>query len=357
MRRDYRVDVRPKNDRGKYVVDVRWIDLQTLMPSRRRPSYATKEEATKQANLIRSRLAQGEEPFLAERDDRAPRPTVREVLDVGKATDRGAQHIAAIEASALGSMPAEDFDLADLEGFKAEREKGGAGPKTSGKDLAFLKRKCRHAKALGLIDSHFFERLDGDKDTRRRLMPTYNPLKDSAGREIPAGAFERIFSCLHPDARRAVLWAWTTGSRLGEVAALDWREHWSPEGFRPIVQKKCRPRVVAYDPAVLGQRRPGGLVFAEMGASAKEIYGHLQAKWRYAVKAADVGHFRFHDLRHTYGTILRRKGTTFSDIAAIMGITEPMAHVYAHEDTERIQIEAQRIVAHPWHKPASEASA
>jgi integrase len=58
------------------------------------------------------------------------------------------------------------------------------------------------------------------------------------------------------------------------------------------------------------------------------------------VRAAKVPHYRFHDLRHTYGTRLRRDGKTYSDIAAIMGITEAMAHVYAHEDTERIQREA-----------------
>jgi integrase len=54
-------------------------------------------------------------------------------------------------------------------------------------------------------------------------------------------------------------------------------------------------------------------------------------------------HYRFHDLRHTYGTLFRREGKTFSDIAAIMGITEAMAHVYAHEDTEKIQREATKL--------------
>ena len=75
-------------------------------------------------------------------------------------------------------------------------------------------------------------------------------------------------------------------------------------------------------------------------ASYSSIAKRLQACWRYAVKAAKVPHYRFHDLRHTCGTRLRRDGKTYSDIAAIMGITEGMAHVYAHEDTERIQREA-----------------
>jgi integrase len=175
-------------------------------------------------------------------------------------------------------------------------------------------------------------------------MPVYSA-KNSAGREIPDAEFEAIVAILAKDARRAVLFARTTGCRKNEVASLDWRAHWSPEGFRPLVQKGSSRRVVVYDPAVLGPRRPGGLVFGEMAGTVPEIYRRLTSAWRYAVKRAKVPHYRFHDLRHTYGTCLRREGRTFSDIAAIMGITEAMAHVYAHEDTERIQIEAQKLGA------------
>jgi integrase len=171
-------------------------------------------------------------------------------------------------------------------------------------------------------------------------MPAYNPKRDSAGREIPDDHFEAIFGHLAKDARRAVLFARTTGCRKREVASLDWRAHWSAEGFRPIVQKGSSPRVVSYDAAILGPRRPGGLVFGELAGTVPEIYQRLTAAWRYAVKAAKVPHYRFHDLRHTYGTILRREGKTFSDLAAIMGISEAMAHVYAHEDTEKLQREA-----------------
>jgi integrase len=86
----------------------------------------------------------------------------------------------------------------------------------------------------------------------------------------------------------------------------------------------------------IGARRDSG----ELAGTVPEIYQRLTAAWRYAVKAAKVPHYRFHDLRHTYGTILRREGKTFSDLAAIMRISEAMAHVYAHEDTEKLQREA-----------------
>lgn len=170
-------------------------------------------------------------------------------------------------------------------------------------------------------------------------MPAYK-IAESPGKEITDADLdlELILTRLNKRARRAVLFARTTGSRLGEVATLDHQAHWSPEDFRPIIQKGCKPGVVAYDPAIIGLRGIG-LVFAELGSTPEGIYRRLQSCWRYAVKAAKVPHYRFHDLRHTYGTLLRRSGMTYSDIACVMGITEAMAHVYAHEGTERIQRE------------------
>jgi integrase len=257
------------------------------------------------------------------------------VLEAYPQTERGDWHVRAFKATALAGKPAEEFELADLEGFIEER----GNLKTCSKDLLFLKRACAYAKAKGRIERHYFERLAGDKVTRRRLMPAYNPAKDSAGQEIPDADLEAIFSKLSPRARRAVLFARSTGCRLNEVASLHWQIHRVPEGFAPIQQKGSGTRLVPYDKALLGG--PGiGLVFPELGSTPEEIRQSLQACWRYAVKAAKVRHYRFHDLRHTFGTVLRTQGRSFSDIAAIMGITELMAHVCAHEDRKKIQVEA-----------------
>ena len=90
-----------------------------------------------------------------------------------------------------------------------------------------------------------------------------------------------------------------------------------------------------------------GLVFSELGGSKAAIYARLTACWRYAVKAAKVGPYRFHDLWHSYGTDLRAAGRSFDDIAAIVGFTAQMAHVYAHEDTEALQREAIKAGTNP----------
>jgi integrase len=318
--------------RGRYIVDVSYASPEGR--KRHRQGFTRKVEADAHADSIRERLRAGKPPFEATSEQPRQIVTVLDVLLAYPKSERGEQHVEAIKKTVLASKSAEDFELADLEGFLAER----GNLKTCAKDFSFLKRACALAKARGRISCHYFEKLAGDKVTRRRLMPAYR-VGDSPGREIPDVDLERIFGKLNRRARRAVLFARTTGCRLGEVAALDWRAHWTPEGFRPITQKGSRPRIVACDPEVVGPRGIG-LVFSELGSTADEIEGRLQSRWRYAVKAAKMPHYRFHDLRHTYGTLLRREGKTFSDIAAIMGITEAMAHVYAHEDTAALQREA-----------------
>jgi integrase len=343
------VSVNKNRSRGRYVV---LCSVPEAGRRRRyRQSFPTKQEAEAHADAIRARLRAGLPPFETP-EERGPGFTVLEILDFyaarpeGAASDRGAQHRAAFAATALASRPAESFALEDLEGFIVARrsvQKRKASAATCAKDFRYLKAACAYAKAK--ITRHYFENLAGDKTTRKRLMPAYR-VAESAGKEIPQAHLEAILSYLHRDARRAVIFARTMGCRKAEVAALDWQKHWSPEGFRPIVQKGSKPRVVACDPALVGPRGIG-LVFSELGATKAAVYARLTACWRYAVKAVKVGPYRFHDLRHTYGTALRAAGRTFDDIAAIMGITALMAHVYAHEDTEALQREAIQARMNP----------
>ncbi len=235
--------------------------------------------------------------------------------------------------------------VAHLDRFVAERE----GKKTVAKDLAFLRRALGLAKAHDLIRAHVFEKVAGDPVTRRRLMPPWKP-SDSNGKKIPAEVFEAILAKLHSDARRAVLFARSTGLRMNEVASLDWSMYAPGKGFRTATQKGSGDRFVGLDCLdVLGPRGIGP-VFAELGSNRRD---RLESLWRSAVKAAKRAakkegkvfpHHKFHDLRHTFATeeLEATGGHDFGAVAAVLGISERMAHVYAHEDRERAQINAAK---------------
>jgi integrase len=317
--------------------DGRWIASWVYGGKQYQRRYRTEASAAWARREALASLDLGNDP-REKLDPRRSAVTVLDVLDFyakrepAPKSDRHSQHRAAFAKTALGSKAAEAFALADMEGFITAR-RGYAGAETCSKDFRHLKAACAYAKAKGKISKHYFENLAGDKVTRRRLMPP----SGEVGKPIPPEHLEAILARLHKDARRAVLFARSTGCRKGEVAALDWQKHLKPEGFVPIVQKKSRKRFVAYDPAIVGPRGIG-LVFSELGTTKEAIEERVTACWRYAVKAAKVGHYRFHDLRHSYGTDLTDAGRTYDDVGAIMGISGEMAKVYGHRDDAKLQL-------------------
>lgn len=90
--------------------------------------------------------------------------------------------------------------------------------------------------------------------------------------------------------------------------------------------KKLRERSDGTGPVI---RKPSG----------REI--HSCRKWfENCVDAAKVEGFRYHDLRHTFGTRLRRNGVPLEDIAALLDHEIPelrMTKRYAHVDIDRLR--------------------
>jgi integrase len=238
-----------------------------------------------------------------------------------------------IERFALGKVQAEAVRLNDLEQFKLER-KVSVG--SIAKDFRHLKAAMLFAKARGRIVKHVFETLG--RDRRRELMPSWRP-EETAGRVIPESELTRILGSMRPTARRIVQFLAATGLRKIEACVLDWREHRRDlpyPAFCPITQKGSRPRLIPFEAVetILGPRQTKGLVFSELGGTAEEIYRRLTACWRYAVKAAKVPHALLHDLRHTFGSVLRRE-TSKEDTASAMGISAAIASTYMdHESAD-----------------------
>jgi integrase len=83
-------------------------------------------------------------------------------------------------------------------------------------------------------------------------------------------------------------------------------------------------------------RKPSGL----------EVYS--SRKWFEAsLKKAAIADFCWHDLRHTFGTRLRRNGTPLEDIAALMGHDlgrNSITARYAHADIERLRAAVDSLV-------------
>lgn len=131
------------------------------------------------------------------------------------------------------------------------------------------------------------------------------------------------------------LLALTTGARKGELLALRWQD---VDTGRRVVHvgrsKNGDPKVLPLVPAVVEQLEafrgaPGGLVFPSRLNALKPMA--FEARWHEALKAANVRHFRFHDLRHSCASYLAQQGASLLEIADLLGHRQiSMSHRYAH---------------------------
>ena len=75
----------------------------------------------------------------------------------------------------------------------------------------------------------------------------------------------------------------------------------------------------------------GEYVFSENG----KPYRDVKTGWWTALKKAKIEGFRFHDLRHTFGTRLGMNGYDLKTIMEIMGIKDPkVAMIYLNPTPE-----------------------
>jgi integrase len=344
--------------RGRWCLDV-FVPRPDGGRQRIKSKFATKLDAEAEYGAIVERLRRGLPPYKTPEELAAENPppprTVADVLAhyaekhvprVASAAGRLAQHSAKIAERALGQLAAEQIALADLEGFRDERTapppkgKRRVSAKTVAKDLRHLKAAMRFAKRKGLITRHVFESLD--RDDLRELMPSWKS-EDTAGRVITDRELASILLKLRPAARRAVRFLRATGLRKMEACALDWREHWRDlpyPHFAPITQKGSKPRKIPFDAveSIVGPRQRSGLVFSELGSTAREVYDQLTACWRYATKRAGI-RARLHDLRHTFGSTLRRS-LSKEDVATTMGISAQVASTYLDHEAADLTLRA-----------------
>ena len=129
------------------------------------------------------------------------------------------------------------------------------------------------------------------------------------------------------DFRELVQAALITGSRYGELCALKASAYDAHAGALTIVQGKTGKRKVIFltaaEAAFFGEhthgKQPGDLIFRREDG---EPWGksNQQPRMRSVLKAAGIKrHIRFHDLRHTFATLLAMNGTSLQLIANQLG--------------------------------------
>jgi integrase len=358
-----------KKEGDRYRVDYyRW---ENGVRKRKRSYFATKTGALQFCAEWETAGAKGEKPG----SDREPY-TVAEALAfydrertsqaVPKSAQRQRRHKDLLLATytldgkpfSLAGKDCERLSVDDLDDYCAARKGADRAnlpdQRTLGKDLAHLRAALFAAKEHSnpKITGHIFERLS--KTERARLMPK----SLNAGQVIKQEDFEKILAqWMPPYAERIVRCLLATGLRLFEVCSLDWKDHFRPEDrftkmpahFVPITQKKSKPRIIPYAAvaAYVGEPQEDGLVFAYRDEvtvppkgleEAEYLAATVSQFWRSAAKRARL-RYRIHDLRHTFGSRLRRSRSK-EDCASVMGISAATAATYLDHENAALTFEA-----------------
>jgi integrase len=203
-----------------------------------------------------------------------------------------------------------------------------SAPGTVNRDLEILSHAFGLFASWGMVTSE-----------QARGVQTVPHLKEPPGRVRYLSPDEEtlLFAKLSPGVRPIVLAALLSGMRQSEVVTLTKDAVDLAAGMITLTTTKANKVRRVYVNAALAEvlreamaASPGSFVFANAKGKRYTCDG-VRCLFRRAVENAGLGDFRFHDLRHTTATRLRRGGSGLDTVAAVLGhATLAMAARYAH---------------------------
>jgi len=171
------------------------------------------------------------------------------------------------------------------------------------------------------------EELADKNPTWKIKMLAENNARD---RILSSEEFDRLLSHLPRHAALIVHFAYLTGMRASEIFNLIWDK----VDFKQLVirleaadTKTSEPRVIYLNEEVLGILNEAGRV---RGLVQNRVFTHkgrsmasIKTCFKTACQKAGITNFRFHDLRHTFNTKMRKAGVDHSVIMKLTGHKSP----------------------------------
>lgn len=242
-----------------------------------------------------------------------------------------------------------DLDGPSLEAWAGEHVQKGYAPATINKHIFLMNRMMNLARHWGLISHNAFE---------ARVL-----------RKLPVGEQRQMFlqpeevgnilrACqqdLHPQLYHFARLLLLTGARKGEGLKANWGHFdLSRKVWTVPISKSGRARRIVLNQAAIdlirelraeAERRglpthPTSPIF--YNPRTGERYGSFYAAWHRARAKAGVPDVRFHDLRHTFASLLINEGVSLYEVQRLLGhhhitMTERYAHLLPDTLQERVE--------------------
>ena len=199
--------------------------------------------------------------------------------------------------------------------------RGVMSPATANRHLALLRSALRYADAQGFLTRRPTVKLNAEDNERDRICTPEE--------------YERLVAEASPSLRLAIVLGYWSGMRLGEITSLRWEQLDLKAGVAKLRARDTKTKqareVPLPAPAIEALKAApraldGGLVFMtdvhrKVGPPRRT---HLKSTslsplFSRLVRSLGIKDLRFHDLRHTAATRLRRAGVDVLTIQRITG--------------------------------------
>lgn len=227
-------------------------------------------------------------------------------------------------------------DIRDDELGRVTRRGGTVSNATMNRKLAFLRSvlKCAELEWEWIDKAPKIKLLKGEMQRKRFLEPD----------EVI-----RLVTALPKPYSDMALFAVSTGLRQSNVMNLRWDQvslQRRTATFPEQLMKNGQPFSCALNDTAMSvirkwQGQHDEYVFHKDGGRVKELPSRL---WSKAVTDAGLVDVRWHDLRHTWASLLRQSGVELADLQEMGGWESPlMVQRYAHLNVEHLQSKAAKM--------------
>jgi len=219
-----------------------------------------------------------------------------------------------------------------IEKYKATRKAQDANIVTINHELACLRHMFTMALKWGKAEKNPGREVKLFKETQNKTRilsaDEENRLLSYVRASIKAKHLEAI-----------IITALNTGMRKGEILNLKWENVDFKNGYITVIETKnnenrnipMNRQLTAILKNVKDKKQPGEYVFSIKG----KPFGKVDRAWWKALKESGIENFRFHDMRHTFGSRLGMAGVDIKTIQELMGHKDiTMTMRYSHPTPE-----------------------